>query len=412
MRILFVIDIFNSHSNGTSISAQRFAEELRKRGHDVRILTVGESSDTIFGLKELYFPFFNNIIHKHGFMYARCEMGTICRAVEWADIVHFFFPFFLTNKTKKVVDELGKPSTAAFHVQPQNITSSLMMGKCTWANNALYKFFRDKIYNRFGHVHVPSRFMGTELRKWNYTAKIHVISNGIQDDFKWMKRPKEAQFEGKILIMMVGRFSKEKRQDLLINAVEHSKYGDRIQLILAGTGPTDKMLARLGGKLKNPPIFGYYTKQELMDKLAQCDLYVHASDMESEAISCIEAFATGLVPVISDSELSATGQFALDERSLFRAGDPKDLARVIDYWLDHPQEKAKMEKVYAESAKNYDIEHSVTLFEEMLQEAIDDHNRQPEVWTFEHLAASIPAQTRARISAMTATDWETATVVQ
>ena len=164
------------------------------------------------------------------------------------------------------------------------------------------------------------------------------------------------------------------------------------------------MLARLGNKLKNPPIFGYYTKQELMDKLAQCDLYVHASDMESEAISCIEAFATGLVPVISDSELSATGQFALDERSLFRAGDPKDLARAIDYWLDHPEEKAKMEKVYAESAKNYDIEHSVTLFEEMLQEALDDHNRQSEMWTFEHLAASIPAQTRARISAMTATE--------
>ncbi len=34
-----------------------------------------------------------------------------------------------------------------------------------------------------------------------------------------------------------------------------------------------------------------------------------------------------------------------------------------------------MEKVYAESAKNYDIEHSVTLFEKMLHEAISDHNQ-------------------------------------
>ena len=135
MRILFVIDVFNTHSNGTSISAQRFAEELRKRGHDVRILTVGEDSDTIFGLKELYFPFFMKVIHKHGFMYAKCEEKTIREAVEWAEIVHFFFPFFLTNYTKKVVDEMGKPSTAAFHVQPQNITSSLLMGKSTWANN-------------------------------------------------------------------------------------------------------------------------------------------------------------------------------------------------------------------------------------------------------------------------------------
>lgn len=375
MKILFVIDIYNTHSNGTSISAQRFAEELRGRGHDVRILTIGEDSDTIFGLKELYFPFFMNVIHKHGFMYAKCEKTTIQKAVEWAEIVHFFFPFFLTNYTKKVVDELGKPSTAAFHVQPQNITSSLLMGKSTWANNLIYKIFRDVTYNHFGHVHVPSQFMGNELIKRNYTAKIHPISNGIQSDFKWMKRSKAPEFEGKILIMMVGRLTKEKRQDILVNAVNYSKYGDRIQLIFAGTGPTDKMLHRLGQKLKNPPIFGYYDKQELMDKLSQCDLYVHASDMESEAISCIEAFATGLVPVISDSELSATKQFALDERSLFRAGDPKDLARAIDYWLDNPEEKARMEKVYAESAKNYDIEHSVTLFEKMLHEAIADHNQ-------------------------------------
>ena len=375
MKILFVIDVFNSHSNGTSISAQRFAEELRKRGHEVRILTVGENSDTIFGLKELYFPFFMNIIHKHGFMYAKCDELTIRKAVEWAEIVHFYFPFFLTNNTKKIVDELGKPSTAAFHVQPQNITSSLLMGKVKWANELIYKIFRDITYNKFGHVHVPSQFMGNELVKRNYTAKIHPISNGIQSDFTWMKRPKDAEFEGKILIMMVGRLTKEKRQDILINAVGHSRYADRIQLIFAGTGPTDKMLHRLGQKLKNPPIFGYYDKQELKDKLSQCDLYVHASDMESEAISCIEAFATGLVPVISDSDLSATKQFALDERSLFKAGDPEDLARKIDYWLDHPEEKARMEKVYAESARNYDIEHSVALFERMLHEAISDHNK-------------------------------------
>ena len=36
MRILFVIDTYDTNNNGTSISAQRFAAELRRRGHDVR----------------------------------------------------------------------------------------------------------------------------------------------------------------------------------------------------------------------------------------------------------------------------------------------------------------------------------------------------------------------------------------
>ena len=118
-----------------------------------------------------------------------------------------------------------------------------------------------------------------------------------------------------------------------------------------------------------------YLQDISREELLTTDLYIHASDMESEAISCIEAFATGLVPIISDSELSATKQFALDERSLFRAGDPKDLARAIDFWLDNPEEKARMEKIYAESAKKYNIEHSITLFEEMLNEAIEDHKK-------------------------------------
>ena len=116
----------------------------------------------------------------------------------------------------------------------------------------------------------------------------------------------------------------------------------------------------------------YKTRDELIALLSQADLYVHASDMESEAIACIEAFAVGLVPVIANSDLSATPQFALDGRSLFKPGDAKDLARAIDYWLDHPNEKAYIEHLYQKTAKHYSLENSVSRFEEMLHEEIAD----------------------------------------
>ena len=375
MKILFVIDAYNTNNNGTTISAKRFAEELNKRGHDVRFLAASKPKEGVYGMKEFKIWPFTGLIHKHGFQFAKSNKKVIREAVEWADIVHCFMPFFLEYNTKKIVDEIGKPSTAAFHVQPQNITSSLALGRTDWANEWLFKLFRNTVYNKYGHVHTPSQFMADEILKRGYTAKVHPISNGIQSDFYWTKVPKKLEFADKILIMMVGRLAGEKRQDIIMNAMQYSKYGDKIQLIFAGRGPKDKQYYRLGQKLKNPPIFTYLPKEELKDLLGQCDLYVHASDMESEAISCIEAFATGLVPIISDSELSATKQFALDERSLFRAGDPKDLARAIDFWLDNPEEKARMEKIYAESAKKYNIEHSITLFEEMLNEAIEDHKK-------------------------------------
>ena len=376
MKILFAIDAYFTNNNGTSISAQRFADELRKRGHEVRILTsCDEARENIYSMPKLKVPFFQGLIEKHGFQFAKCKKRIIKEAVQWADIVHCFMPFKLEAKTKKMAEKLGKPSTSAFHVQPENITSSLGLGKVTWVNNLIYKIFRDTTYNHYAHVHTPSPFMSGEIEKRGYTAKIHTISNGIQSDFTWTKRPKDPKFADKILIMMVGRLAGEKRQDIIINALQYSKYGDKIQLVFAGKGPKYKQYYKLGQKLKNPPIFTYLPKEKLINLLAQCDLYVHASDMESEAISCIEAFATGLVPVISNSSLSATKQFALDERSLFKAGDPKDLARAIDYWLDHPEEKQKMEKVYSESAAKYNIDNSITLFEEMLNEAIQDHEK-------------------------------------
>ena len=37
-KILFVMDNFYTTNNGTSISAQRYAAELRRRGHEVKAL--------------------------------------------------------------------------------------------------------------------------------------------------------------------------------------------------------------------------------------------------------------------------------------------------------------------------------------------------------------------------------------
>ena len=395
MKILFVIDILDTHNNGTSISAQRFSRELERRGHEVRILCADPKETDEKGVAlpvevtgkyivpEFIIPLFNPLIKKHGFTFgdARSKSRPVIReAVEWADVVHSFLPFQLDIVASNYAAKIGKPNTGAFHVQPENITSSVGCGKVQWVQNMLYRLFRNTFYYKYRHIHVPSAFMGRMLEERDYKAKIHVISNGIQDAFMEAGenkidngRPlKLPEYQGKIVIMMVGRLAKEKRQDVIINAVNYSKYADKIQLVFAGKGPQYEKYVKLGEKLANPPQFVYVKQDELIKLLLQCDLYVHASDMESEAISCIEAFATGLVPVIANSELSATPQFALDERSMFQPGNPKDLARAIDYWLDNPKERENMEKTYVKAAKKYSLSISVRKFEEMLNEEIEE----------------------------------------
>jgi len=412
MKILFVIDSFYTTNNGTSISAQRFAGELRKRGHEVRVLCWDTPSDQgtkdqvtkevvctkennltdgDFTTKKFNIPVFQPLCDKHDFSFAYNNKEIVHSACDWADIVHIFVPFGIEMEAIRYCRQIGKPVTAAFHIQPENMTSSVSMGKVEWFNELFYKSFRRNIYNRVRHVHVPSKFMGDMIAARGYTAKIHVISNGIQEEFlktpprvvlrtatgspiEQSSSPSQGGGEKEVFkIMMVGRLSQEKRQDVIINSLKYSKYGDRIQLVFAGRGPEYDKYVELGKDLKYPPKFIYVGRDELIEELLTTDLYVHASDMESEAISCIEAFATGLVPVIANSSASATPQFALDGRSLFMPGNPKDLARAIDYWLDHPEERLEMEERYRQAGRLYSLAASVTAFEEMLNEEIQDN---------------------------------------
>ena len=66
---------------------------------------------------------------------------------------------------------------------------------------------------------------------------------------------------------------------------------------------------------------------------------MHASEVEIECIACIEAISCGLIPVIADSDKSAAKQFALDEQSLFKNKNIKDLLKKIEYWIKHPDKR-------------------------------------------------------------------------
>lgn len=369
MKILLVIDQYENGNNGTTISARRFAEGLQKRGHTVTVLTTGEAGENKFIVKTLRLPIgISGIVKSQGMCFGVPDKEIIKQAMQDVDVVHFYMPFWLSRTAKKIADELKIPNTAAFHVQPENITYTIKMGNLKLINDKIYEEFRNDFFNKFNRIHCPSNFIASQLKEHDYTAKLYVISNGIQDKFNFISKEKNK----KIVITMVGRLSGEKRQDLLFEAIKKSKYEKDIQLVLAGKGPKYKQYEKMGEELTNKPIIQFCNEKELLELLHRTDLYVHTSDAEIEAISCIEAIACGNVPIISNSSKSATPQFALDERSLFEAGNSDDLAKKIDKWLDNPQELNNMRKTYAESAEKYRIEKSMEKIEEMFEDEINE----------------------------------------
>ena len=350
------------------------AENLIKRGHKVKIVTSSNIDDeNVYVVKKFNLPILRDIIASQGMQLAIPVKSTMIKAFENSDVVHFLMPFKLSKKGKELCDKMGIASTAAFHVQPENITSTLSLGKIKPLTEFIYYDFR-RFYNKFGHIHCPSNMIKNELEKRNYTANLHVISNGITSSFSQEDVDKPEELKDKFIILMIARFSKEKRQDLLIKAIGKSKYNDKIQLILCGKGPWEKHLQKLSKKyLKNPAIFKFVSQQELHKIINYSDLYVHSSDFDIEAIGCMEAFTCGLVPIISDNKLVATNQFALSEKCLFKSGDAKDLKSKIEYMIEHPNEIEDFSKQYIESSKKYEIEKCIDQMEEMFYQAYEDN---------------------------------------
>ncbi len=378
MKIVLIADFYGQHNNGTSVTSQRLVENLRARGHQVTVVSPHDhEGEGYVRLEKKHIPVFGNYIEeKNGVVFANVDEFILRRVILDADIVHVLMPFSAGCLAARLAYEMDIPLIASFHVQPENITSHIFMMNSVVVNRLIYRIFWNHCYQYTRFIHCPSNFIANELIDNGYTANLRVISNGVIPVFHKKESPKPDSMRDKICILFVGRYADEKRHDLLIDAAAKSKYADRIQLIFAGNGPRENKLRKRGGKLVNPPVFGFYTEEELAGVINYCDLYVHPSDVEIEAISCLEALSCGLVPVISDSERSATKQFALTENNLFCAGNPDSLAQKIDYWLDHPQEKEELSGKYIEFGRNYSSRSCVDQMISTFYEVIADRAKE------------------------------------
>ena len=371
VNILFVMDEYHAENNGLCISAQRFASEFKGMGHEVRILACGKDGYVDYPLSELKIPVFDSLIKKQGYRFAKVDLLMIHKAVKWADVLYIESPFIVSSEAARMAHRMKKPCTGAFHLYPENITSSLHMQRITPLNRHIAEMFHRMVYRYCSDIQCPSWKVRESLIKYGYREKLHVISNGIPAEaFLQDRKEKPEIFRDKFVIVCIGRFSVEKRQDVLIRAMHYSADPDRIQLIFAGQGPLLDRYRKISSDLSNEPVFRFMSQSDLRSVMSYADLFVHCADTEIEGMSCLEAMAAGNVPVIAYSDKSSSGQFALDKRSLFRAGNSRQLAGRIDYWINNPQELEEMRDIYRENSRKYAISNSADALIKMFMGAV------------------------------------------
>ncbi len=376
MKIVIVCDVLGEENNGTTIAAMNLIRFLKAKGHDVRVLCADQDkkgTESVYVVPNLSLgKFLDAYVARVGVTLAKADERIIREALDGAEIVHVMLPFGLGKKTVKIAKEMGLPITAGFHMQAQNFTSYIKLHKLDLLNTCVYRYIDRHVYRHVDAVHYPTRFIQNVFEeRIGRKTNGYVISNGVHDYVAKRESKKPNEFQDKIVILTTGRYAREKSQDTLIRAIQYSRHRDKIQLILGGQGVKEAYYRRLAKRLPIPPLFRFYSREEIIDVLNFADLYVHPAEAELEGISCLEAIVCGKLTIVSDSKHAATHEFAIDEKCIFKNRNPRDLARVIDYWIDHPKERDEYEKSYLRSAVAFGQEACMKKMEAMMQEVMD-----------------------------------------
>lgn len=368
-----VCDILGEKNNGTTLAATNLIDYLRSKGHEVRVVCCDKDKNNL----ENYYvtptlnlgKFCNKILEKNGVTPAKADEGVLRKAIEGSDVVHLLIPFFLARRAAKIAKELNKPITASFHCQAENVTAHVFMMNFPLANTLVYKNFYKHVYQYCDIIHYPTTFIRDVFEKETHKTNAVVISNGVNEQF--YKDVPSNRISDKFTIVCTGRYSKEKAQHLLIKATAKSKHRNDIKLVFAGAGPYENSLKKLSAKHGTDAEFRLFPRDELLSLLHGADLYVHTAIIEIEAIACLEAIVSGLIPVINNSPRSATKAFALDGNNLFKLNDANDLAAKIDFWYEHPELIKEYKARYKSIIGNFDQKECMHKMEEMLLSAIE-----------------------------------------
>ena len=373
MVITIISDVLGTANNGTTLATLNLINSLKAKGHVVRVLCCDKNyagKENYFIIPTVNFWIFNSYVKHNGVSLAKVDQEVLQRAIDGADIVHSFLPFAAGRAAARYCLKKKIPFTSGFHAQAENLTSHVFLMNFKLANSAVYRNFWKHYYCMCDAIHYPTAFIRDYVRRFMKGPVPYTISNGVDMSLfnRKEKTMKPDEYKDKFVIVMSGRLSAEKKQILLLKAARKCKHRNDIQLIIAGGGPKDRMLKRWAKRhyKKNLPIIKSFQHEDLHNILLSADLYVHTSLIEIEAISCIEALACGLVPIISNSPRSATSKFALLPQSSFTYYSSSDLARKIDWWIDHPEERHQAAQKYAQFAQQFDVNICMDQMEQML----------------------------------------------
>jgi alpha-1,6-mannosyltransferase len=164
-----------------------------------------------------------------------------------------------------------------------------------------------------------------------------------------------------ILLIGVGRFSAEKRWDMVIRAAGAAARQAPVGLLLVGDGSARRKLELLADRFATVAVMPHLADRgELARLLASADALVHGCEAETFCMVAAEARASG-IPLIVPDRGAAVEQCVVGAGATFRSANEAALQRAIIDFVNRGPELQRAAAVRASQVRTMD-EHFAELF--------------------------------------------------
>ncbi len=350
LNIAFYSDAYLPSVDGVVSSILTFREELERRGHSVYVFSSANSrnkkryeSKRVFlypGMKFKPYPQYSVALFPYNSVIKLNELK--------ADIVHAQTPMVMGFAGLMGAKLLRYPLVSSFHTL---VTNKPIIDTYYPKNRHLKKLAATSVlrytkffYKQCDRVIAPSHTINRMLRRYGIqrvdtvpncidTSRLNpkVDGSGVRE-FLGIK-PREKS------ILYIGRLSREKKLEVLLNATKVLLKKDKnIKLIVGGTGPAEqhyRELAKGLGIMSNTKFIGFVSPKNLPKVYASSDVFCLPSTFETQGVVLLEAMAIGKPVVGADylaiKELIKNGK----NGEKFRPGDYTGCAKKIEKVLNN-----------------------------------------------------------------------------
>ena len=410
MKITIATAVYYPQINGVAVFSHNLAVGLARRGHQVMVICPSQTgknySRLIDGVKTVYLKsvdakIYPDQIHavgakkkvlgvrwprlwyKHGFRVSVFPQREIKRALDdfCPDVVHVQVSDPIGLSVVWWAKKNGVPVVTTEHNQPDVITDQLHMPIFVKkpANAMLNMYFRNR-QSKSDFVTMPTEKAIRELlgKGEEFPVPVAAVSNGVDlSNFKPGRASSELRKKYGInsdapVVLYVGRVDPEKKVELVIEAAKQAraktpqKQGQndvsRLEVVIVGDGIDKARLERLYRDEKWVHFLGRIVPPELYEVYRLGDVFVTASEIETQGIVLIEAAATGL-PLIAVNA-GAVGEVCQNNVNglLCEPGSVVEISDAIVKILSDPALRERLSKKSIEIASEHDFEKTLDKF--------------------------------------------------